>query len=158
MTGAQQSRRRANSFFSWSVTKRFLFLRRQKKPFQDWRCLSSGKDLFATKLFPCPYLENCYNFPRRKKCCHVSNIPFKDQKPTITFFGFDGTYCFVKEDEFWLRKWKTICFLNDFLAPVTISLPDIGPKKGKLYFIFGTNVSTPHWFINLIKDRFLVLF
>ena len=28
-----------------------------------------------------------------KACCHVLNIPFKDQKPTIMLFGGDGTHC-----------------------------------------------------------------
>ena len=35
-----------------------------------------------------------------KKCktgCHVLNIPFKDQKPTIILFGGDGTHCFARK-------------------------------------------------------------
>ena len=28
-----------------------------------------------------------------KACCHVLNIPFRDQKPTIMLFGGDGTHC-----------------------------------------------------------------
>ena len=32
-------------------------------------------------------------------CCHVLNISFKDQKPTIMFFGDTGTSCFVEKNE-----------------------------------------------------------
>ena len=32
-----------------------------------------------------------------KACCHVLNIPFKDQKPTIMLIGDNGTHWFVKK-------------------------------------------------------------
>ena len=32
-----------------------------------------------------------------KACCHVLNIPFKDQKLTIMLFGVDGTHRFVRK-------------------------------------------------------------
>ena len=32
-----------------------------------------------------------------KACCHVLNIPVKDQKPTNMLFGGDGTYCIEKK-------------------------------------------------------------
>ena len=38
-----------------------------------------------------------YDCKKCKACCHVLNIPFKDQKPTIMFFGGDGTHCFAKK-------------------------------------------------------------
>ena len=32
-----------------------------------------------------------------KACCHVSNFPFRDQKPRIMLFGGDGTHCFARK-------------------------------------------------------------
>ena len=40
----------------------------------------------TTSFYDC---KNC------KACCHVLNIPFKDQKPTIMLFGGDRTLCFA---------------------------------------------------------------
>ena len=33
----------------------------------------------------------------RNACSHVLNIPFEDQKPTISLFGGDGTHCFPRK-------------------------------------------------------------
>ena len=38
-----------------------------------------------------------YDCKKYKACCHVLNIPFKDQKPTIMLFGGDGTHCFARK-------------------------------------------------------------
>ena len=38
-----------------------------------------------------------YECKKCKACCHVLNIPFKDQKPTTMFFDGDGTHCFAKK-------------------------------------------------------------
>ena len=38
-----------------------------------------------------------YGCKKCKACCHVLNIPFKDQKTTIMLFGVDGTHCFAKK-------------------------------------------------------------
>ena len=32
-----------------------------------------------------------------RACCHVLNIPFRDQKPTIMLFGGYGTHCIGKK-------------------------------------------------------------
>ena len=37
---------------------------------------------------------DCKNY---KACCHVLNIPFKDQKPTTMLFGGNGTHCFARK-------------------------------------------------------------
>ena len=39
-------------------------------------------------------LTSFYDCKKCKACCHVLNIPFKDQKPTFILFGVDGTHCF----------------------------------------------------------------
>ena len=38
-----------------------------------------------------------YDCKKCKTCCHVLNIPFKDQKQTIMLFGGDGTHCFARK-------------------------------------------------------------
>ena len=38
-----------------------------------------------------------YNCKNLKTCCHVLNIPFKDQEPTIILFAGDGTYCLARK-------------------------------------------------------------
>ena len=38
-----------------------------------------------------------YDCKKRKNCCDVPNIPFKDQKPTILLFGGDDTHRFAKK-------------------------------------------------------------
>ena len=40
---------------------------------------------------------NFYDSKKCKVCCHVMNITFKDQKPTIMLFGGDGTHCFARK-------------------------------------------------------------
>ena len=36
-----------------------------------------------------------YDYKKCRACCHVLNMPFKAQKPTIMFLGGDGTHCFA---------------------------------------------------------------
>ena len=38
-----------------------------------------------------------YDCKKCKACCHVLNIPFKYQKPTIMLFGGDGTHCLARK-------------------------------------------------------------
>ena len=38
-----------------------------------------------------------YDCKKCKACCHVLNIRFRDQKPTIMLFGGDRTHCFAKK-------------------------------------------------------------
>ena len=38
-----------------------------------------------------------YDCKKCKTCCHVLNIPFKDQKPPFMLFGGDGTHCFARK-------------------------------------------------------------
>ena len=50
----------------------------------------------------CVYLStnetnSFYDCKTCKTCCHVLNVPLKDQKPTIMLFGGDGTHCFARK-------------------------------------------------------------
>ena len=38
-----------------------------------------------------------YDCKKCKACCHVLNIPFKDQKPTIMLFDGDGTHYLARK-------------------------------------------------------------
>ena len=56
-----------------------------------------------------------------KACCHVLNIPFKDQKPTIMLFAGDGTNCFARKTS---RDYeKASPFLKKFLRQSQSSAP-----------------------------------
>ena len=81
-------------------------------------------------------------------CCHVFNIPFKDQTPPNMLFGSDSTHCFAKKTSRNYKKEKSLPFLKKFLR---ISTPN-GDKKSKDSSIYGINVSTPLRFIQLTKN------
>ena len=66
-----------------------------------------------------------------KACCHVLNIPFKDQKPTIMLFGGDGTHCFARKTSRDYEKEKPSLFLKKFLRQSQPSTSEREPKKDK---------------------------
>ena len=68
-------------------------------------------------------LNNC---KKCKACCHVSKIPFKDQKPTTMLFGGDGTHCFARKTSRDYEIGKPSQFLMNFLR----QSPKIRTKKG----------------------------
>ena len=59
-----------------------------------------------------------YDRKKCKACCHVLNIPFKDQKPTIMLFGGDGTHCFARKTRRDYEK-KTISIFEEISQPIT---------------------------------------
>ena len=71
----------------------------------------------ATSFYDC---KNC------NACCHVLNILFEDQKPTIMLFGGDGTHCLHES-----RLRKTISILKKFLRQSQPSTSERGPRKDK---------------------------
>ena len=66
-----------------------------------------------------------------KACCHVSNIPFKDQKLTMMLFGVDGTHCLVRKTNRDYEKEKPSPFLKKFLRQSRPSTSELEPKKDK---------------------------
>ena len=79
-------------------------------------------DVFCTKC----KMEKCvfnstnktssfYDCKKWKASCHVLNIPFKKQMPTLTVFGVDGTCCFAKRPEA-----TSISLVEEFRLPITI--------------------------------------
>ena len=70
-----------------------------------------------------------YDCQKCKACCHVLNIPFKDQKPTIMLFGGDGTHCFARKTSRDYEKEKPSLFLKKFLRQSQPSTSEPEPKK-----------------------------
>ena len=60
-------------------------------------------------------MTSFYYCKKCKVCCHVLNIPLKDQKPTIMLFGGDGTHCFAIKTSCDYEKEKPSPFLKKFL-------------------------------------------
>ena len=70
-----------------------------------------------------------YDCKKCKACCHVLNIPFKEQKPTIMLFGGDGTHCFARKTS---RDYeKPSPFLKNLLRQSQPSTSEREPKKDK---------------------------
>ena len=72
-----------------------------------------------------------YDCKKCKACCHVLNIPFKDQKPTIMLFGGDGTHCFARKTSRNYEKGKPSPVLKNFLRQSQSSTSELEPKKDK---------------------------
>ena len=67
-----------------------------------------------------------------KKCtayCHVLNIPFKDQKPTIMLFLSDGTHCFAKKTSRDYEEENPSPFLKKFLGQSQPNTSEPEPKQ-----------------------------
>ena len=82
----------------------------------------------------CAYISNnktssSYDCKKCKACCHVFNIPFRDQKPTITLFGGDGTHCFAIKTS--RNHEKPFTFLKKFLRQSQPRTSEPEPKKDK---------------------------
>ena len=60
--------------------------------------------------------KSTYECKQCKAYSHVLNIPFKDQKPCFTLFGW--TYCFRKKDIFGLPKRETLTFNATVHLPI----------------------------------------
>ena len=72
-----------------------------------------------------------YDCKKCKACCHVLNIPFKDQKLTIMLFDGDGTHCFAKKGSRVYEKEKPSAFLKKFLRQSQPSTSKRELKKDK---------------------------
>ena len=68
-----------------------------------------------------------YDCKKCKACCHILNIPFKDQKPTIMLFGGDGTHCFARKTSSDYEKPSP--FLKKLLRQSQPSTSEPEPKK-----------------------------
>ena len=73
-----------------------------------------------------------YECKKCKACCHVLNIPFKDQKLTIMLFGGVGTHCFARKTSHDYEKGKPSPFLKKFLHQSHPSKSESAPKMSKM--------------------------
>ena len=73
-----------------------------------------------------------YDYKKGKACCNISNIPFKDQKPTFMLFGGDGTHCFARKTSCDYEKEEPSPFLKKLLRQSQPSTPELEPKKVKM--------------------------
>ena len=60
-----------------------------------------------------------YDCEKCKACCHVLNIPFNDQKPTIMLFVGDGTHCFARKSSRDYEKEKPSPFFEEISPPIS---------------------------------------
>ena len=74
-----------------------------------------------------------YDCKKCKACCHVRNIPFKDQKPTILVFSGDGTNCFARKTSGDYEKEKPSQSLRTFFCQSQPSTTEPDPKKIKVF-------------------------
>ena len=77
-------------------------------------------------------LTSFYDCKKCKACCHVLNIPSKDQKPTIMLFGGDGTPCLARKTSRDYKTEKPSPFLKKFLCQSQPSTSEPDPKKVKM--------------------------
>ena len=77
-------------------------------------------------------MTSFYDCKKCKTCCHVLNVPFKDQKPTIMLFGGDGTDCFARKTSLDYEKQKPSPFLRKFLRQSQPNKSKPAPKKVKM--------------------------
>ena len=73
-----------------------------------------------------------YDCRKCKACCHVLNIPFKDQTPTIMLFGGDGTHCSARKMSRNFEKEKPFPFTKKNLRQSKPSTSEPEPKKAEV--------------------------
>ena len=70
-----------------------------------------------------------YDCKKCKACCHVLNVAFRDQKPTIMLFGGDDTHCLSRKMSRDYEKEKPSPFLKKFLHQSQPSTSELEPNK-----------------------------
>ena len=101
------------------------------------KCVSVSTNKYSS-FYVCKKCEDC---------SHVLNIPFREQIPTLPFFGGDGTPCFARKTSRDYQKEKASPFLKSSIRQSQSATLEPVPKKGKNHCIYGIIVSTPHWLI-----------
>ena len=88
-----------------------------------------------------------YHRKKCKKCCHVLNIPFKDQKPTILLFGAVGTHCFARKTSHDHQKENHLHFWRKFPANHNQAHPNLNQKKVEVIPFIAYSCRHPNnWF------------
>ena len=94
--------------------------------------------------------KSTYECKQSKACSHVLNIPFKDQKPCVTLFGWN--YCFRKKTKLDYQKEKRSPLMQQCISqsePSTTKADEANnepaPKKETILPINGIIVSCSYW-------------
>ena len=95
-----------------------------------------------------------YEFKKCKACCHVLNIPFWDQKPTIVLFGGNCTYCFARQTSLDYEEEKPFHFWKNFSANHKQEQPNLNQKIQKLFHLGHNRVDTP--LADAVNQKFLL--
>ena len=81
--------------------------------------------------------KSTYQQKQCKACSHVLNIPFKEQKPCVTLFGW--TYCFRKKTKLVYQKEKLSPLMQQCINQSKLSTTkaeeannELVPKKAKI--------------------------
>ena len=96
----------------------------------------------------CVYLStnkttSFYDCKKCKACCHVLNIPFKDQKPTIMLFGGDGTHCFARKLSRDYEKESHLHFWRKFSTNHNHAHPNLNQKRTNRVQIWNKRIRFP---------------
>ena len=73
-----------------------------------------------------------YDCEKCKACCHVLNVPSKDQKPTNMLFSGDGTQSFARKTSRDFEKERLSQLLKAFLGQWQPSTSELEPKKAEV--------------------------
>ena len=146
--------------FSFSLVKRVLFLKKQKKSIED-----VIRDIYCPTRSneSCVHLStsnnSCfYECKKCKACSHLPKIPSKDQKQTIFVWWWWYILVFKKnESQLWKKKKSTSIF-GEVSPPITISHTQTWAKNSKSHSLYGISVSSPHCLIQLTKTSFAFSF
>ena len=77
-------------------------------------------------------MSSLYDCKKCKACCHMFNVPFRDQKPLLMLFSCDGTHCFARKMCRDYKIEKSSPFLKEILRQSQSSTSDFEPKKAKI--------------------------
>ena len=90
--------------------------------------------------------KSTYQCKQCKACSHVLNIPFKDQKPCVTLFGW--TYCFRKKTKSDYQKEKLSPLMQQCISQSKLSttkaekaINESVPKRQRCYHIWNKSVT-----------------
>ena len=110
------------------------------QPILDWKnCVWTTSKLLELCILQhrnekCVYISSkkmtsFHDCKKCKACCHLFNIPFEDQKPTIMMFGGNDTHCFARKTSHDYEKEKPSPFLKKFLRQSISSKSECSSKK-----------------------------
>ena len=96
-----------------------------------------------------------YDCKKCRACCHVLNIPFMDQKPTIMLFDGQGTHCFARKTCLDYEKRKPSPFLKKFLRQSQPSTSEPDANRQKFFHLWHNCVDTP--LVDTVNQNFIYI-